>query len=144
VDVFSRSLNDIYDILAFGKNLHNGLSLKHQCFDDLCEVASALFAEGVLIKTFYPCDLSTNTIQTFGKNLHSGLSLKYQCFDDLGEVASALFGEGVLKNTFYPRDLSTNTIQTFGKNMLFLAFHSSISALTIWAKWQVLFLPKAY
>jgi hypothetical protein len=52
----------------------------------------------------------------------------------LGEVASALFAEGVLKNTIYPRDLSTNTIQTFGKNMLFLAFHLSISALTIWAK----------
>jgi hypothetical protein len=62
----------------------------------------------------------------------------------LGEVASALFGEGVLKKTFYPCDLSTNNIQTFGKNMLFLAFHSSISALTIWAKWKVLFLPKAY
>jgi hypothetical protein len=63
----------------------------------LGEVASALFGEGVLKKTFYPCDLSTNTIQTFGKNLHSGLSFNHQCFDDLGEVASALFAEGVLK-----------------------------------------------
>jgi hypothetical protein len=63
----------------------------------LGEVESALFAEGVLKKTFYPRDLSTNTIQTFGKNLHSGLSLKHQCFDDLGEVASAFFAEGVLK-----------------------------------------------